>query len=108
MEDNAIGNQPQLFKELPKEQRKALQKEYNQTAEAKKANKTFTIIAIIFAVVVITCAVIGLLTDNDGFFGTFPVFIICIWPAIISQQKFEKWLAAEKNIVMAFPKKAKK
>ena len=99
MENNTV-NGPLLFKELPKEQRKALQKEYSKTAEAKKMNRTFIIVAVIFAAVVIAGAVIGVLTGHEGFFGTFPAFLICIWPAIIGQQKFEKWLETEKSIVM--------
>ena len=93
-------SEPLIFRELPKEQRKALQKEYFGTAEAKKMNKQFIIIAVIFAALVITGAIIGILTNHESFFATFPTFFICIWPAIISQQKFEKWLEAEKNIVM--------
>ena len=93
--ENNTGNEPLLFKELPKEQRKALQKEYFKTAEAKKMNRTFIIVAVIFAVVVIAGAVIAVITKHDSFFGTFPTFLICIWPAIISQQKFEKWLVDE-------------
>ena len=99
MERN-IGDEPLLFKELPRERRKALQKEYFKTAEAKKLNRTLTIIAVIFAVVVIAGAVAAIITRHDAFFGTFPTVFICILPAIISQQKFEKWLATEKNIVM--------
>ncbi|MCL1918000.1 MAG: hypothetical protein FWG14_06755 [Peptococcaceae bacterium] len=100
MTDLHLATESTIFKELPKEQRKALQKEYFKTAEAKKMNRTFIIVAIIFAVVVIAGAVIGVLTGYDGFFGTFPALFICIWPAMISQQKFEKWLEVEKNIVM--------
>jgi len=48
--ENSAGNEPLLFKELPKEQRKALPKEYFKTAEAKKMNRTFIIVAVIFAV----------------------------------------------------------
>ena len=94
------NNKPLIFKELPKEQRKALQKEYSATAEAKKVNKTLTIIAVIIGAIVISSAIIGLLTSHQSFFAPFPAVIICIWPAIISQNKFEKWLASEKNIVM--------
>jgi len=100
MKENNISNEPLLFKELPKEQRKALQKEYFKTAAAKKMNRTFIIVAVILAVVVIAGAIIGVLTGHEAFFGTFPTFLIVIYPAIISQNKFEKWLAAEKNIVM--------
>ena len=99
-EINAGNNEPLVFNELPKEQRKALQKEFSQTAESKKMSRIFIIVAVIFAALVITSAIIGIYTDHDGFFTTFPTFFICIWPAVISRQKFEKWLEAEKNIVM--------
>jgi len=94
------NNETLLFKELPKEQRKALQKEFSETAESKKMNRVLIIVAVIFAVLVIASAIIGIYTNHEGFFVTFPTFFICVWPAMISQQKFEKWLAAEKNIVM--------
>ena len=100
MSEINADNNPSVFKELPKEQRKALQKEYNATTEAKKLNKTLTIVAVIIGVIVIVSAVIGLLTSHQSFFAPFPAVIICILPAIISQNKFEKWLASEKNIVM--------
>ena len=94
------SNKPLIFKELPKEQRKALQKEYYATAEAKKMNKTLTIVAVIIGAIVIASAIIGLLTRRESFFASFPAVIICICPAIISQNKFEKWLISEKNIVI--------
>ena len=94
------NSNPLVFKELPKDQRKVLQKEYYATVEAKKMNKTLTIVAVIIGVIVIASAIIGLLTSHQSFFATFPTVIICILPAIISQNKFEKWLTSEKNIVM--------
>ena len=98
-ESNGSGH-PSIFKELPKEQRKALQKEYDATAEAKKMDKTLTIISVIIGVVVIASAVIGLLTKHQSFFVPFPAILICILPVVVRQNKFEKWLMAEKNIVM--------
>jgi len=94
------NSNPLVFKALPKDQRKALQKEYYATSEAKKMSKTLTIVAVVIGVIVIASAIIGLLTRHQSFFAPFPSVIICIWPAIISQNKFEKWLASEKNIVM--------
>ena len=94
------SNKPLIFKELPKEQRKALQKEYYATAEAEKMTKTLTIVAVIIGVIVIASTIIGLLTSHQSFFAPFPAVIICILPAIISQNKFEKWLTSEKNVVM--------
>lgn len=78
------------------------------TAESKKINRTLIIVVVIFAALVIAGAVIGIMTDHEGFFAVSPTFFICIWPAIISQQKFEKWLAEEKNIVMKREKKRAK
>ena len=100
MEKIDANNEPLIFKELPKEQRKALQKEYAQTAEAKKLNRTSIIVAVIFAAIVIASAVHSMLTDHRSLFTTFPTFIICIYPAILNQNKFEKWLADEKNILV--------
>ena len=97
---NTGNNEPLVFNELPKEQRKALQKEFSKTAESKKMSKVIIIVAVIFAALVIASAIIGIYTNHEGFFATFPTFFICIWPAIISQQKFEKWLETEKNIIM--------
>ena len=97
--DTMNSNEPLVFNELPKEQRKALQKEFAQTAEWKKTNRTLIIVAVIVGAVMIAGAIIGVKTGHEGFFATFPTFFICIWPAIISQQKFEKWLADEKGIV---------
>ena len=100
MNEINVNNEPLIFKELPKEQRKALQKEYSKTAESKKMNKTLTIVAVITGAIVITSAIIGLLTKHESFFVTFPVFFFCIYPAVINQNNFEKWLTSEKNIVM--------
>jgi len=100
MNEINVNNKTLIFKALPKEQRKALQKEYYATAEAKKLNKTLTIVAVIIGVIVIASAVIRLLTNHQSFFASFPTVIICILPAIISQNKFEKWLMSEKNIIM--------
>ena len=102
--ENMTASGLQFFRELPKEQRKALQTEYFKSPEARKSSRTFIIVAVIFAVVVIAFAVIGVLTKHDSLFATFPAFLICIWPAVISQQKFEKWLETEKNITMRRPK----
>ena len=100
MNDSNANNEALIFKELPKEQRKALRKEFSKTAEWKKTNTTLTIVAVIIGAIVIVGAIIGMVTEHKGFFGTFPTFFFCIWPAMISQQKFEKWLAAEKNIAI--------
>jgi len=100
MEEMQTTNEPRLFKELPKEQRKALQKEFNQTPEAKKMNRTIMIVAIVFAVLAIAWATVVITSRHESSYSTFPVFLVCIWPAIISQNKFEKWLETEKNIFM--------
>ena len=100
MSEISGSNNPSIFKELPKEQRKALQKEYYATAEAKKISKTLTIVAVVIGAIVIASAIIGLLTSHQSFFTPSPAIIFCVIPAAISQNKFEKWLASEKNIVM--------
>ena len=94
------NNAPLIFRELPKEQRKALQKEFSQTAEAKKVNRTIIIVAVIFGVLMIAGAIAGLLLHYTYYYTPVPTFFIVIWPAAVSQQKFEKWLMAEKNIAM--------
>ena len=101
MNDNNVNNEALIFKELPKEQRKALQKEYHSTAEAKKSEKKLIIIAIIFAIIAITSAIISILTEHPALTATSPPAIFfCVLPAIVSQQRFEKWLEAEKGILM--------
>jgi len=100
MEEKQTNGAPLMFRELPKEQRKALQKEFNQTPEAKKMNRRMTIVAIFFGILVIAWAIIVLLPDHESSYRTFPVFLICLWPSIITQNRFEKWLEAEKNIYM--------
>jgi len=106
MEGNP-GNEPLVFKELPKEQQKALQKEFSETPEAKRLKRLFITIAIIFTAVVIAIAVISIVTENYSSSVAYPTFLICIFPAVMRQQKFEKWLEAEKNIVVR-KKKPKK
>ncbi|MCL1805783.1 MAG: hypothetical protein FWG28_07290 [Clostridiales bacterium] len=100
MEENSADNTPLFYRELPKERQRELQQEYFQTAEAKKMKKRLILVVVIFAVVVIASAVIGVWTGHASAFTTTPTFLICIWPAILSQTKFEKWLEAEKNILM--------
>jgi len=77
-----------------------LEKEFSGTAEAKKINKTFVFVAVILAAVAIMGAVIGFLTKHESFFAFSPIVFLCIWPAVLTQSKFENWLATEKNIVM--------
>ena len=103
--ENNPGIEPLIFKELPKEQQKALQKEFSELPEAKKLKRLFITIAIIFTAVVIAIAVITIVTKNYSTSVAYPTFLICVFPALIRQQKFEKWLAAEKNIIMKKPKK---
>ena len=99
------GNEPLLFKDLPKEQRKALQKEFNQTPEGKKSNRNLILITIVIAIVGIAFAVI--ITMMTGSSTSYYPTLLFIVPALISQNKFEKWLLAEKNIVIS-KKKARK
>jgi len=100
MEEFDANSSPLVYKELSKEQKKALQKEFNKTDESKKMGRILIIVAAIFGAIMIIGAVIGVMTGNDGYYVTFPTFFIILLPAAISQQKFEKWLAKEKNIVM--------
>jgi len=62
-------------------------------------SRIIIIIAVIFAVVLVVNAIIGVITGQEWLYAVAPVFLICILPAAISQQKFEKWLEAEKNII---------
>jgi len=97
MEKNNIGNEPLLFCDLPKEEQKSLRKEFSQTAEAKKDSKALIVVVVIFAAIAVTGAIITIFTDHNFSF-TFPVVFLVILPSVIRQQKFEKWLTAEKNI----------
>ena len=98
-EMSEISNEPLLFRELPKEQRKALQKEYSQNEESKKQDKALVFCAIIYAVVIIVLAIISFTAHNDTYYFSAPTFFIILFPAVARQSSFEKWLSAEKNIV---------
>jgi len=100
MEEMSTVSGPLVFRELPKEQRKALQKEFNQTPEAKKMNRSILIVVVLFAVVMIAGAAVAVTAGHESFFTSFPVFLVCLLPAVLSQKKFEKWLMAEKNILI--------
>ncbi|MCL2867796.1 MAG: hypothetical protein FWF47_08585 [Clostridia bacterium] len=104
METTHANSEPLVFKELPKEQRKALQKEFSKTTAAKKGNKTLIIIAILFAAIALTGAVLGLVTGHESSLATFPAFFLCIIPSVVHQQRFEKWLKEEKNIITSHKK----
>ena len=99
MEKNNIGNEPLLFKDLPKEEQKSLRKEFSQTAEAKKESRALIIVVVIFAAIAVAGAIFTIFTEYNFSF-TFPIVFVVILPSVISQQKFEKWLAAKKNIIM--------
>ena len=101
MNSHEVNNEPLIFKELPKDQRKTLKKEFYNIPEVKKRGKLFIIVTVIFAMIMIASAIIGLLTSNVTITASFsPLVFFCVFPAIMSQQKFEKWLETEKNIVM--------
>ena len=90
-------NKPTIFKELPKEQQKALRKEF---AKSTKADRNLIIVSIVIGVVIIACSVIALLSDHRIFSGTiFPIWIFPVMIAI-NEDKFTKWLKAEKDIIM--------
>ena len=97
MTDSNFNPEPLLFKELPKEQQKELRKEFDKTS---KTNKTLIVVTIVMAIVLIASAVLGLFTDHRLFGGTiFPAWIIPIF-IVLNEDKFAKWLEAEKNITM--------
>jgi len=104
METTHANSEPLVFKELPKEQRKALQKEFSQTTAAKKGNKALIIIAVVFAAAALTGTILGLVTGHESYLSAFPAFFLCIIPSVVHQQRFEKWLKEEKNIITS-PKK---
>ena len=106
-ESDISTNEPLFYNELPKEKRKELQKEFSKTAEAKKTSRVLIIVVSIFAAIMIAGAIIGVVTGNEGYFVTFPIFLVCILPAVISQQKFEKWLMEEQNTFMKKGKEKK-
>jgi len=107
MEETQTTSAPLVYSELSKEQKRDLQKEYSKTPEAKKTNRWFIALVVLFAAVFIAGAVTGFASENEAIFTTIPVVFICILPATISQGKYEKWLAAEKNIIMKREKQPK-
>ena len=93
---NVCGNEPVLFKELPKEEQKALRKEFAGTT---KADKKLIIFAVVMGIVTITIAICGLVVENWILSGSiFPGGTIVILVAM-NEERFVKWLEAEKNIV---------
>ena len=97
MSDSNFNSEPLLFKELPKEQQKALRQEYSKIS---KAGRNLIIASIIMGAAMIILAIIGLYTEDwiiTG--GVFPACMIPIFAAS-NEEKFAKWLKAEKNIIM--------
>jgi len=97
MTDSNFNSEPLLFKELPKEQQKALRQEYSKIS---KAGRNLIIASVIMGVVMIAIAIIGIYTEDwviTG--GIFPACMIPIFAAS-NEEKFTKWLEAEKNIIM--------
>ena len=75
----------------------ALRKEFDKTS---KSGRTLIIVSVVMAAVLITSAVMGFFTDHRIFGGTiFPAWIIPIF-IVLNEDKFAKWLEAEKNIIM--------
>ena len=97
MTDTNFNAEPLVFKELPKEQQKTLRDEYSKIS---KAGRNLIIATVIMAVVMIVIAIIGIYTE-DGIItgGVFPACMIPIFAAS-NEEKFAKWLEAEKNIIM--------
>ena len=92
-----VSSEPAVFKELPKEQQRALRKEFDKTT---KAGRNMIIYVVVMAAVLIAVAVCGLLAENWVFTGgAFPMgfFVVLI---AVNEDKFAKWLEAEKNIVL--------
>ena len=96
--DNDTGGAALTFRELPKEQQIELRNEYFKTVDAKKIKKIIITFAVVFAAIVITGAVLGVMTGYASYFSTTPVCVFTFVPVLISQKKFENWLMAEKNI----------
>ena len=97
MSDSNFNSEQVLFKELPKEQQKVLRQEYSKIS---KAGRNLIIATVIMAVVMIGIAILGVLTDHKVFSGVIiPVWIVPIFAAS-NEEKFAKWLEAEKNIIM--------
>ena len=100
-EQNSNYIPPVVFRDLPRDQRKALQKEYAATPEGKKMNKTILIVTFIVVGLILALVIISVATNHNTYSGySTPVPMIWLWPAIIYNSNFEKWLLAEKNIVI--------
>ena len=92
-----VNSEPPVFRELPKERQKALRKEYSKTS---KAGRNIIICSIIIAAAMIAIAVAGIFSEHWVFAGcVFPAWIFPVFAAS-EEEKFIKWLKAEKNIVM--------
>ena len=105
---NENNNEPVRFYDLPKDERKALQKEFFQTEEGKKANRMAIIMVSLFAAITITLFVITLNERQPNSYVYTPTFFICVFPAIITSNKMQKWLLDTKNITMEKKKREKK
>ena len=89
--------QPQIFKDLPKEEQKSLRQEFSKTS---KAGRNLIIASVIMGAAMIVIAIIGLYMGEWIIFGgVFPACMIPIFAAS-NEEKFAKWLETEKNIVM--------
>ena len=97
-DDQEFISETVVFKELPKEKRKALQEEYNKTAEGKDMNR----ILKLFIVIVVAIAIIGytieFLTGHVS--ESISITLFSILALMIRRIKFERWLETEKSIVM--------
>ncbi|MCL2163008.1 MAG: hypothetical protein FWH55_01160 [Oscillospiraceae bacterium] len=101
MTDSSFDSKPSVFKELPKEQQKALRQEFSKIS---KAGRDLIIATVIMAAAMIILAIISIYTEDwviSG--GVFPACMIPIFAAS-REDRFAKWLKAEKNIVMKIPK----
>jgi len=97
MTDSNFNSEPAIFKELPKEQQKALRKEFDATT---KAGRNLIIVSVIFALAMLAFAFGGIFSEDWIIFGC--IFPACFFTVFVAtyEEKFSKWLKSEKNIIM--------
>ena len=102
MTDLTFNSEPLVYKDLPKEQQKALRKEFSLISNS---GRNIIIISIIFAIVLIVLAISGFFVENWIFSGI--LFPACILPVFVAmdEEKFAKWLKNEKNMLFSVRRK---
>ena len=97
--------EPTIFKTLPKDERKALRKEFNKTETAKSLSIGIIIGAIVLAMAMIGSSIVAAVTDaSNNMYYLNTIFILMIIPYIVMEDAFFKWLKKEKNIVRKIKK----